>query len=1000
MRHHHPKEPEAKVMVRNNMPSSETRDEDRLYKVFVSSTYLDNRERRKVVQDAITMAGMVWHGMEIFTASTRPTVEECLRLAREADVLVGIIAWRYGWEPDGKKSITEMEYEAANERLMFLIDPSLPVNPEKDYDQVPEYWKKLGKLEKFKARISADQMPTTFLETTLQAKVFHALTEWRKRREDLPRQKLPDESAQKIDSKMDKEIQAYCQKAEAMHATHPVAGFVTQLRVPIDIEDIYVPLRAMIDLRGVTEDHFADAAHAEKTLRDGDANVGISMPEAFRESEKRRRRGITILGDPGSGKTTHLKRLLLWCLRNGPETIGLQADILPVFLPLRELKDLERGLEAFIEDQLDSPHLKTTKGFGRRLLERGNLLFLLDGLDEVPDVSQRELVSRWLESALRAYPTCRFVVTCRFAGYSPTVRLGEDFLEMHIRPLSEEQVETFVYNWYRIVETGLARDTELAETIAFEKAEHLVRRLKEPDFRARRVFELTRNPLLLTNICLVHRHRGELPQRRARLYEECIDVLLEHWRQAKGLRVGITAQAGRRALQPVALWLHREEGRTRARAEDLVDHIDPVLKSVNWSQGNAEDFLRTIRDESGLLTGWGPEHYGFMHLGFQEYLAAREIRARAFRQPESLQKLASHFGESWWQEVTLLLLALEDPSLFEPYMREVAKRSVFAEHPTLVQLCLDDAAETSPQPFEELLMKKPGKSKRLWASQLVALRVLEQLDPTAVEALQSKLAKHPSPNIRKWIQDRLTQTDLDRIIADRGAYELIKIPGGIFMMGSPKTEEGRYEREAPLHEVKVSDFYLGQYPVTNEQYGRFLNDNPGEAEPEYWADRKFNQPRQPVVGVSWEDAQRYAEWAGLRLPTEAEWEYACRAGTDTRYYTGDKEKDLDRAGWHGDNSKQQLHPVGEKEPNSFGLYDMHGNVWEWVEDDWHGDYKGAPEDERAWIDEPRGTYRVIRGGSWLYEAHLCRSAIRDGDEPGDRYHGIGFRLSRSVAFGP
>ncbi|MCP4630520.1 MAG: DUF4062 domain-containing protein, partial [bacterium] len=122
------------------------------YKVFVSSTYLDNRERRKVVQDAIAMAGMVWHGMEIFPASTRPVVEECLRCAREADILLGIIGWRYGWEPDGKKSITEMEYDAARERLMFQLDTSILVNPEKDYDPGPDWWKKLGKLEAFKKR--------------------------------------------------------------------------------------------------------------------------------------------------------------------------------------------------------------------------------------------------------------------------------------------------------------------------------------------------------------------------------------------------------------------------------------------------------------------------------------------------------------------------------------------------------------------------------------------------------------------------------------------------------------------------------------------------------------------------------------------------------------------------------------------------------------------------------------------------------------------------------
>ena len=112
-----------------------TKNTGKIYKVFVSSTYRDNEERRKILQDVIMRAGMIWHGMELFPASTNPVVDECLRYVKEADVLVGIIAHRYGWEPDGKKSITEMEYDAAEERLMFLIDPSLPVNPQKDYDE-------------------------------------------------------------------------------------------------------------------------------------------------------------------------------------------------------------------------------------------------------------------------------------------------------------------------------------------------------------------------------------------------------------------------------------------------------------------------------------------------------------------------------------------------------------------------------------------------------------------------------------------------------------------------------------------------------------------------------------------------------------------------------------------------------------------------------------------------------------------------------------------------
>ncbi len=968
------------------------------YKVFVSSTYLDNIERRRTVQDAITMADMVWHGMELFEASTKPTKDECLRYAKEADLLVGIIAWRYGWEPTGDKSITEMEYDAAEERLMFILDPTLPLNPAKDYDEGPEKWEKQKKLEAFKYKIPNDQLPATFTETNLSAKVLASLNKWRTDREGIKPSPQAEDDASRSDPKLRNEISSYCQKVGAFHEKLPVAGFAMKIKVPIDLEEMYVPLRAMVNLQMVSEDFFQDSEHAEKRLKGQDAALEISLLEAFRQSEKREQKGIVILGDPGSGKTTHLKRLLLWCLRKGEETIGLPEGVIPVFLPLRELKSLEHGLDVFIQKQLQGAHLDTPEGFGKRLLGRGNLLFLLDGLDEVADLSMREQVKDWITEAIKVHSSCRFVVTCRFAGYSPTVQLGENFLEMHIRPLTEDQVAHFIQNWYKIVERGLARDTNQATSIAAEKAESLIKRLKDPDFRARRVFELTRNPLLLANICLVHRHRGALPQKRARLYEECINVLLEHWRESKGLTVGVTARDGMRVLQPVALWLHEEDGRTRAKDTEIILQIEPVLKSVKWSGGTAKDFLKTVRDESGLLTGWTPEEYGFMHLGFQEYLAAREIRTRAFNDHSVLRELASHFGESWWQEVGLILLALEDPSLFVPYMREVVKLPAFAKNTELVEACLDDTAEMSTIPFIELLETEPGKDKELWERQLVALRLLARLDIEAVHDLETKLKKHPSPDIRDLFKERAARAGQEAIKTEQGKYELVKIPGGPFQMGSPENEEERFDREGPLHRIHVQEFYLGRHPVTNEEYGLFLKANPKAKEPMYWADRQYNQPRQPVVGISWKDAVRYAKWTELRLPSEAEWEYACRAGSQTRFYSGDTVKDLEKAGWYYKNSGNRLHPVGDKEPNKFGLYDMHGNVYEWVADDWHDNYKGAPDDGNAWVDTPSGSYRVIRGGSW-YDggAQNCRSASRYGSRPDAHNYGyVGFRLARSV----
>jgi formylglycine-generating enzyme required for sulfatase activity len=269
---------------------------------------------------------------------------------------------------------------------------------------------------------------------------------------------------------------------------------------------------------------------------------------------------------------------------------------------------------------------------------------------------------------------------------------------------------------------------------------------------------------------------------------------------------------------------------------------------------------------------------------------------------------------------------------------------------------------------------------------------VERIDNDALTDLIPPLARHPFEKIRQQVGRREDQAAQDVFYACKGGYELVWISEGEFVMGSPASEKGRISFEGPQHTVHIPGFYMGRYPVTNEEYARYLADNAKAWEPRFWADRKYNQPRQPVVGVSWEDAKAYAKWAGLQLPGEAIWEYACRANAQTRYYTGNTERDLKKVGWYSENSDGKLHPVGRKEPNSFGLYDMHGNVWEWVEDDWHNSYKGVPEDGNAWVDDPRGDDRVIRGGSFLGVAADCRSALRYWGTPDDRGNNLGFRL--------
>ena len=555
---------------------------------------------------------------------------------------------------------------------------------------------------------------------------------------------------------LDEDIRNYCKKADALHNFIPLVGFKTRLKVPIDLEKIYVPLRAILDMRSTGEACFGNAEDADTFFKDCGQGQEIPLTQAFKRARELNRTGIIILGDPGSGKTTHLKRLLLWCLRGGLEELGLPGDMIPVFLPLRELQDVSKGLEDFIQERLNQRHLQTPAGFGRRMLNRGNLLLLFDGLDEVADPGHRAEVSRWISQARTVHSTCYFVVTCRFAGYTKQVQMDAPFLEMHLRPLDKLQAEAFIRNWYAIVESAWLTDKDQAKSVADEKARELIQLLGKPEFRSRKVFQLTRNPLLLTNLCLIYRDRGNLPRSRGSLYEECIEVLLELWRDAIDFSSRVDAATGKRVLQPAAFWLHQEDGRTRAGADELAPVMDPVIKAVQWPHGSAGEFLAAVRDESGLLTGWGDGTYGFMHLGFQEYLAAREIRKKAFQElmdqgnSPVLEGLAAHFHESWWQEVGLLLVAMDEPSLFVPFMRKLVNAPVFLSRPDLIDLCLDDAAEVSTEPFEELISAVPGNDPDFWLRQRQALELVKRIEPGKLEKLMSKLESHPDDIIRNF----------------------------------------------------------------------------------------------------------------------------------------------------------------------------------------------------------------------------------------------------------
>ncbi|MGB5685211.1 MAG: SUMF1/EgtB/PvdO family nonheme iron enzyme, partial [Candidatus Electrothrix sp.] len=219
--------------------------------------------------------------------------------------------------------------------------------------------------------------------------------------------------------------------------------------------------------------------------------------------------------------------------------------------------------------------------------------------------------------------------------------------------------------------------------------------------------------------------------------------------------------------------------------------------------------------------------------------------------------------------------------------------------------------------------------------------------------------------------------------------EMIMLPGGHFQMGD--------ESEGPIHEVKLDSFAIGRYPVMFADYDAFC-DATGREKPD---DRGWGRGSRPVINVTWQDAVDYCEWLSqetgrtYRLPTEAEWEYVCRAGSEAAYCFGDDEKLLGEYAWYEKNSEGKTHPVGEKEANAWGLHDMHGNVWEWCQDRYGNKYY-AECHKQGVVENPQGpatgSDRVMRGGSWYDGGWNVRSAYRHRGSPGSRFPWDGFRL--------
>jgi formylglycine-generating enzyme required for sulfatase activity len=405
--------------------------------------------------------------------------------------------------------------------------------------------------------------------------------------------------------------------------------------------------------------------------------------------------------------------------------------------------------------------------------------------------------------------------------------------------------------------------------------------------------------------------------------------------------------------------------------------VDNIPKIADFGIGKiiAEQTAQT-RQTKSLFTAMGYGTIGYMS-------------------PEQAMGLPAHFSDDVYSLGVIFWQMLSHTLQAPHYLRDsLEDLSISEELKNLLIQCIEKPRTKRVQTAGELLqcLKQNGDSISNRNREIEEQRKREQLEKEREKLErqrreQERLAKDkgiPRSFLTMKAGNKVDCTVYEKTFDIKGVpLIMVYIPAGSFQMGN-----NQWDWAKPVHPVEIKKaFYMGKYPVTQKQYQAIMGDNPF-----YWKGDHL-----PVESMYWKQAKEFCEKLSkllkqdFRLPSEAEWEYACRAETTTNYWWGDN-MDNNRC-WYNDNSGSKTHPVNEKESehtNPFGLCDMHGNVWEWCEDVWHGDYSGAPRDGSAWT-QGDSTFYLLRGGSWRSNAGNCRSAYRSNSSV--RCNLNGFRVA-------
>ncbi|MCK6522050.1 SUMF1/EgtB/PvdO family nonheme iron enzyme [Myxococcota bacterium] len=792
---------------------------------------------------------------------------------------------------------------------------------------------------------------------------------------------------------------------------------------PRTIEAVYVEVTLAAHEREL--DCGADAPYAQGRRVSGKFIGGANdlhgrVPLSRVLAHNHRRWGL--LGEPGGGKTTLLRHVATELLRD-------ERGPLPIYLKVAEL---ERGLPAAITTLCTSFATTDLMPFVLGEAQAGRAVLLIDGLDEAVNLPAAR---KWVAGAAELAGRSQVIVASRPIGYTEPSAV---FRTLTICPLGDAEQTDLLTRWVpdRAKVTGA-----------------LVRLSRSPRLR-----RLAENPLLLTLVGLLLRAGQDVPSRRGELYERALKLLLTRGHNDEDTAPGAPMREPDLTLELLgwaALRLHGLEGEAYRR-DALISALEADARNAtrlgkHWSSPAA--FVAEVAERTGLLipdTGRVRDAtaYSFPHRTFREFLAAmaleRDMGAVGAGMSKSRKsELSRVFAEGRarperWAEVLALTCGRLGPGGADALVRRITKEGNRA---LLLRVVADAEGISAGTVRGTLNLERGWELEQLQARQWVIEEIPALVKDLAVAVgLLEPVAKSSTcGHDLYWVREVLRRIErgevkgevLDGSVEDakraaKGAAENVlshldlakraallallqpwwrEIPAGSFDMGSDE-----YDPEKPIHRVRfTSGFQMLGVPVTWEMYRLF---DPGHDAARDTFDGKLRtnaQDEVPVYNVSWYAAVMFAEWAGARLPSEPEWEYACRAGTKTRFWSGDTNEDLARVGWIDLNSDGHPHPVAQKPKNAWGLDDVHGNVSEWCADIYDAEAyaartNGLTIDPRRFTkavrkvvqksaeSAERSASRVLRGGSWNDWPEGARSAHRFRLEPSFTDRDVGLRL--------